>query len=35
MKTTGNASRGITGNAGVGHGNFYLQKGANRRRRSS
>jgi PmbA protein len=27
MKTTGNASRGLTGNAGVGHGNFYLQKG--------
>jgi PmbA protein len=27
MKTTGNASRGLTGNAGVGHGNFYLEKG--------
>lgn len=27
MKTTGNASRGITGNAGIGHGNFFLQKG--------
>jgi PmbA protein len=27
MRTTGNAARGITGNAGVGHGNFYLQKG--------
>ena len=27
MKTTGNASRGLTGNAGVGHGNFYLKKG--------
>jgi len=27
MRTTGNASRGITGNAGVGHGNFYLQPG--------
>jgi PmbA protein len=27
MKTTGNASRGLTGNAGIGHGNFYLQKG--------
>lgn len=27
MKTTGNASRGITGNAGVGHGNFYLEAG--------
>lgn len=28
MKTTGNASRGITGNASVGHGNFYLEKGS-------
>ena len=27
MKTTGNASRGITGNAGIGHGNFYFEKG--------
>jgi PmbA protein len=27
MKTTGNASRGITGNAGIGHGNFYLEAG--------
>jgi PmbA protein len=27
MKTTGNASRGLTGNAGVGHGNFYLEQG--------
>jgi PmbA protein len=27
MKTTGNASRGITGNAGVGHGNFYVPAG--------
>jgi PmbA protein len=27
MKTTGNASRGVTGNAGVGHGNFYLEAG--------
>jgi len=27
MKTTGNAARGITGNASVGHGNFYLEKG--------
>jgi len=26
-KTTGNASRGLTGNAGIGHGNFYLEKG--------
>jgi PmbA protein len=28
MKTTGNASRGVTGNASVGHGNFYLQAGS-------
>ncbi|MCU1258815.1 MAG: microcin-processing peptidase 1 [Bryobacterales bacterium] len=28
MKTTGNASRGITGNAGVGPGNFYLEAGS-------
>ena len=28
MKTTGNASRGITGNASVGNGNFYLEKGS-------
>lgn len=28
LKTTGNASRGITGNAGVGPGNFFLQAGA-------
>ncbi|MBL8179127.1 MAG: TldD/PmbA family protein [Bryobacterales bacterium] len=27
MKTTGNASRGITGNAGVGHGNLFLLPG--------
>ncbi len=27
MKTTGNASRGLAGNAGIGHGNFYLEKG--------
>jgi PmbA protein len=27
MKTTGNASRGITGNAGIGHGNFFLAAG--------
>jgi PmbA protein len=27
MKTTGNASRGLTGNAGIGHGNFYLEPG--------
>jgi PmbA protein len=27
MKTTGNAARGLTGNAGIGRGNFYLEKG--------
>jgi PmbA protein len=27
MRTTGNAARGITGNAGVGHGNLFLQPG--------
>ncbi|MBI1789061.1 MAG: TldD/PmbA family protein [Acidobacteria bacterium] len=27
MKTTGNASRGITGNAGIGHNNFYIAQG--------
>ena len=27
MKTTGNGSRGLTGNAGIGHGNFFLEKG--------
>ena len=27
MKTTGNASRGLTGNAGIGHGNLYLEAG--------
>ena len=27
MKTTGNASRGLTGNAGIGHGNFFLEAG--------
>lgn len=27
MKTTGNASRGLTGNAGIGHGNFYAAQG--------
>ncbi len=27
MKTTGSASRGITGNTGIGHGNFYLEAG--------
>ncbi len=28
LKTTGNAARGLTGNAGIGHGNLYLEKGA-------
>ena len=28
MKTTGNASRGLSGNAGIGHGNFYTEKGS-------
>jgi len=27
MKTTGNASRGLTGNAGIGHGNFFIEAG--------
>jgi PmbA protein len=27
MRTTGNAARGMTGNAGVGHGNFFLENG--------
>ncbi len=27
LRTTGNASRGITGNAGVGPGNFYIEAG--------
>jgi len=27
MKTTGNGARGLAGNAGIGHGNFYLEKG--------
>ena len=27
LKTTGSASRGLTGNAGIGHGNFYVEKG--------
>lgn len=27
LKTTGNASRGVTGNASVGNGNFFLEKG--------
>jgi len=27
MKTTGNASRALAGNAGIGHGNFYIEKG--------
>jgi PmbA protein len=28
FKTTGNASRGLTGNAGVGPGNFYIEAGS-------
>jgi PmbA protein len=28
LATTGNASRGVSGNAGVGPGNFYIQAGA-------
>ena len=27
MKTTGNASRGLAGNAGIGHGNFFVDSG--------
>jgi PmbA protein len=27
MRTTGNASRGVTGNAGISNGNFYLENG--------
>jgi len=27
LRTTGNAARGVTGNAGVGHGNFFLENG--------
>ena len=27
MKTTGNASRGLAGNAGIGHGNFFVEAG--------
>jgi len=27
MRTTGNAARGVTGNAGVGRGNFFLERG--------
>jgi PmbA protein len=27
MKTTGSASRGLTGNAGIGHGNFFIEPG--------
>src|SRR5207253_1777394 len=28
LKTTGNASRGLAGNAGVGPGNFYIEAGS-------
>jgi PmbA protein len=27
LRTTGNASRGLSGNAGIGHGNLYIEKG--------
>jgi PmbA protein len=27
MKTTGNASRGLAGNAGIGHGNLFIEPG--------
>jgi PmbA protein len=27
LKTTGNAARGLSGNAGIGHGNFYIERG--------
>lgn len=27
MKTTGNAARGVSGNAGIGHGNLFIQPG--------
>ncbi len=27
LKTTANAARGLAGNAGIGHGNFYIEKG--------
>jgi PmbA protein len=27
MKTTGNASRGVSGNAGIGHGNLFIEPG--------
>jgi len=33
MKTTGNASRGLAGNAGIGHGNFFVENGTRRRSR--
>src|SRR6202044_3733352 len=28
LKTTGNASRGLSGNAGIGTGNFYIEAGS-------
>jgi PmbA protein len=28
MRTTGNASRGLSGNAGIGHGNLFIEAGA-------
>ena len=33
LKTTGNASRGLTGNAGIGHGNFFIEAGRHARRK--
>jgi len=27
MRTTGNASRGLSGNAGIGHGNLFIEPG--------
>ena len=27
MRTTGNASRGLSGNAGIGHGNLFIERG--------
>jgi PmbA protein len=28
MRTTGNASRGLSGNAGIGHGNLFIERGS-------
>ena len=35
LQTTGNASRGLAGTPGIGPGNYFLQPGTKRRRRSS